>query len=51
MLDAWGIGRQRDETTGDVVHSIAAVLVHAGGAEGTRVDGAVGGLRSLLSGS
>jgi protein SCO1/2 len=47
-LDAWGIVRQRDETTGEVVHPVAAVLVQPGGAKATRFDGSFEGLRGML---
>lgn len=50
-LDAWGIARRRDESTGEVVHPVAAVLVHPGGATATRFDGSLGGLRALLMGA
>jgi cytochrome oxidase Cu insertion factor (SCO1/SenC/PrrC family) len=49
-LDAWGIIRQRDETTGDVVHPVAVVLVHPGGRKATRFDGSFEGLRGMLTG-
>ena len=50
-LDAWGIARRRDETTGEVVHPVAAVLVHPGGTRGTRFDGSFEGLRAILTGA
>ena len=51
-LDAWDIVRQRDENTGDVVHPLAAVLVHASGnGKGTRFDGSFEGLRAILTGT
>lgn len=50
-LDAWAIVRQRDETTGDVVHPVAAVLVYPGGTRGTRFDGSFDGLRAILTGA
>ena len=48
-LDAWGVARVRDETTGDVVHPLAVVLVDVGGLTGTRFDGGLDGLRIPLS--
>ena len=50
-LGAWGIARQRDETTGEVVHPVAAVLVHPGGSKATRFDGSFEGLRTILTGA
>jgi cytochrome oxidase Cu insertion factor (SCO1/SenC/PrrC family) len=50
-LDAWGVARQRDEVTGDVLHALAAVLVHPGGRTATRVDGVMEPLRAILVGS
>lgn len=50
-LDAWDIARVRDETTGDVVHPLAVVLVHPGGAKATRIDGGFESVRELLTGS
>lgn len=50
VLDAWGIARVRDETTGDVVHPLAVFLVQPGGSRGTRFDGGLEGLRTLLTG-
>ena len=50
-LGAWGIARERDETTGEVVHPVAAVLVHPGGAKATRFDGSFEGLRAILTGA
>ncbi|HEX6314312.1 MAG TPA: SCO family protein [Gemmatimonadaceae bacterium] len=48
VLDAWGIGRRRDEMTGEVFHSLAAVLVNQDGLRGSRVDGGFDGLRTIL---
>lgn len=48
-LDAWGIVRQRDEATGEVIHPVAAVLVNPGSANATRFDGSFEGLRALLA--
>ena len=50
-LDAWGIGRTRDESTGEVIHSVAAFLVQPGGTAATRFDGVFGGLRAILTGA
>jgi cytochrome oxidase Cu insertion factor (SCO1/SenC/PrrC family) len=50
-LDTWGIGRRRDEMTGEVFHSVAAVLVHPNGAAGTRFDGTFEGLQAILTGA
>ena len=49
VLDAWNVARVRDETTGDVVHPLAVVLVHPGGQKATRFDGGFEGLREILS--
>ena len=49
-LDAWGIARRRDESTGEVFHPVTAVLVHPGGATATRTDGSFEGLRVILTG-
>ena len=49
-LDAWHIVRQRDETTGEVIHPITAVLVQSGGSTATRFDGSFEGLRAILTG-
>ena len=49
-LDAWGIVRQRDETTGELTHPVAAVLVEPGSAKATRFDGSFEGLRAFLTG-
>jgi protein SCO1/2 len=49
-LGAWGIVRQRDEATGEVVHPVAAVLVDPGGAKATRFDGSFEALRAILTG-
>jgi len=51
VLDAWSIGRTRDQSTGEVVHSVAALLVHTGGTTATRFDGVFGGLRAILTGA
>ena len=48
-LDAWGIVRQRDEATGEIVHPVAAVLVNPGSDKATRLDGSFEGLRALLT--
>lgn len=48
VLDTWGIARQRDSTTGDVLHALVAVLVDAGGLTATRIDADMSQLRSLL---
>lgn len=49
-LDAWNVARVRDEVTGDVVHPLAAVLVHPGGSKGTRLDGGFNSLPAMLAG-
>ncbi len=49
VLDAWNVARVRDESTGDVVHPLAVVLVHPGGERATRFDGGFEGLREILS--
>jgi len=48
-LDAWDVARVRDENTGDVVHPLAAVLVHPGGSKAVRFDGGFEGLRERLT--
>jgi cytochrome oxidase Cu insertion factor (SCO1/SenC/PrrC family) len=50
-LDAWNVARVRDETTGDVVHPLAVVLVHPGGSKATRFDGGFEELRAMLAGT
>ena len=50
-LDAWGIARQRDEVTGDVLHALTAVLVHPGARTATRVDANMEPLRTILGGA
>jgi cytochrome oxidase Cu insertion factor (SCO1/SenC/PrrC family) len=50
-LDAWGIVRQRDEATGEVVHQVTAVLVQPGGKAGLRFDGSFERLRVVLAGT
>lgn len=50
-LDAWGIARQRDEVTGDVLHALSAVLVHPGARTATRVDANMEPLRTILGGA
>jgi cytochrome oxidase Cu insertion factor (SCO1/SenC/PrrC family) len=50
-LDDWGIARQRDQTTGDVVHAMVTFFVHPGAQTATRIDGSTDPLRALLGGS
>ncbi len=47
-LDRWGVGRSRDETTGDVSHAVLVVLVDADHRAATRVQGDVSQLVELL---
>jgi cytochrome oxidase Cu insertion factor (SCO1/SenC/PrrC family) len=50
-LNAWGIARQRDEVTGDVLHALVAVLTHPGARTATRVDASMEPLRTILGGA
>jgi len=47
-LDAWRIPRQRDLTTGDVMHGSTIVLVDPAGREAWRLDGAPQRVREAL---
>ena len=48
VLDTLGIGRKRDETTGDVVHGSTTMLVSDGGRIAWRLDGSWNGVATLL---
>lgn len=48
-LDAWGIARARDETTGDVVHGNTIVVVDPDGRAAWRIEGAPQRVREALS--
>lgn len=45
-LDAWGMPRERDETTGDIIHPAMIYLVDSGG---TVAYGSTGGVEQLTS--
>jgi protein SCO1/2 len=47
-LDAWGVARNRNAGTGDVVHTMVVVLVDEAGRRGLRVDGGPDGLSGVL---
>jgi cytochrome oxidase Cu insertion factor (SCO1/SenC/PrrC family) len=47
-LDAWGVARNRNTGTGDVVHTMVVVLVDEAGRRGLRVDGGPDGLSGVL---
>ena len=47
-LDAWRVARQRDETTGDLVHGSTIVVVDPEGREAWRIDGAPQRVREAL---
>jgi protein SCO1/2 len=49
VLDDWGVGRTRDETTGDLAHATVVLLVHRDGRRASRMDGGVEALTRLLS--
>jgi protein SCO1 len=48
VLDQLGIGRRRNETTGDIEHAPTAMLVDARGRIRYRFEGGLGHLRDLL---
>lgn len=48
-LDAWGIPRARDTTTGDVVHGSTIVLVDPAGRAAWRIEGAPQRVREALA--
>lgn len=48
VLDAWGVGRARDEKTGDISHAAVAFLLNADGRVVARLDGGVDRMRDLL---
>ena len=50
-LDQLGIGRRRNETTGDIEHGPTAMLMDAGGRIKHRFDGGLGDLGELLRSS
>ena len=50
-LDQLGIGRRRNETTGDIEHGPTAMLLDASGHIRYRFDGGLGNLGTLLRGS
>ncbi|MFN8581188.1 MAG: SCO family protein [Gemmatimonadaceae bacterium] len=47
-LDAWGVGRARDERTGDISHAVVVVLVDRAHRNATRVTGDVMQLSARL---
>jgi 3-deoxy-D-manno-octulosonate 8-phosphate phosphatase KdsC-like HAD superfamily phosphatase len=47
-LDAWGVGRARDDATGDVEHAVVVILVERGGRRAIRLDGSWHRLKDLL---
>jgi len=49
ILDALGVGRRRDETTGDVSHSGTVMLLDARGVVRYRLDGGWGQVEQLLA--
>jgi protein SCO1/2 len=48
-LDALGITRRRNETTGDMYHATTVLILDAGGRIGWRVDGGSGGVADVLA--
>lgn len=50
-LDAWGVGRSRDESTGDVAHAVLVVLVDREHRSATRVQGDMLQLSDLMRGA
>ena len=50
-LDALGIVRQRNETTGDIVHIATVMVLNESGRIEWRIDGGWDGVRGLLDGS
>ena len=48
VLDVLGIGRKRDETTGDIVHGTTTMIVNERGRIILRIDGGWSGVASLL---
>ena len=48
-LDALGITRRRNETTGDVYHATTVLILDARGRIGWRVDGGSGGVADVLA--
>jgi cytochrome oxidase Cu insertion factor (SCO1/SenC/PrrC family) len=47
-LSAWGAGRSRDATTGEIDHAVAVLLVGRDGRLRYRLNGSAGWLRALL---
>ena len=48
VLDVLGIGRKRDEATGDIVHGTTTMIVNERGSIILRIDGGWSGVASLL---
>lgn len=49
VLDELGVSRQRDETTGDIVHGTTVLLVNERGRIAWRLDGASRGVAALVA--
>lgn len=48
VLDAWGIGRRRDTSTGEIDHAVAVMLIDREGRLAYRLSGSPAPLRELL---
>lgn len=47
-LDALGVSRTRDQTTGDIVHTATAMILDTRGQIAWRIDGGWGGVKEIL---